>query len=70
VNNYRQALDILSGASALEKSMANLEITDVKVFTEWLEEERDYLKGLLKELLQETQEIEYYLKLVNFHASE
>ena len=70
MNNYRQALDILNGASALEKSMANLEITDIKVFTEWLEEERVYLKGLLKEPIRETQEMEYYQKLVNFNASE
>jgi hypothetical protein len=70
VNNYRQALDILNGASALERSMANLEITDDKVFAEWLEEERVYLKGLSKEPVRETQEMEYYQKLVNFNASE
>jgi hypothetical protein len=40
MNNYRQAL---------KKSMANLKITDIKVFTEWLEEEWVYLKGLVKE---------------------
>jgi len=51
VNNYRQALDILNRALALKKSMANLKITDVKVFTEWLEEEQVYLKGLVKELI-------------------
>ena len=51
MNNYRQALDILNSALALEKSMANLKITDVKVFAEWLEEERVYLKGLSKELI-------------------
>jgi hypothetical protein len=70
VNNYRQALNILNGASALEKSMAHLEITDVKVFAEWLEEGQDYLKELSKEPIRETQEMEYYQKLVNFHASE
>jgi hypothetical protein len=50
--------------------MANLEITDVKVFAEWLEEERDYLKELSKEPIRETQEMEYYQKLVNLQASE
>lgn len=49
MNNYRQALNILNGASALDKSMAHLEITNVKVFAEWLEEEQDYLKELSKE---------------------
>ena len=68
MNNYRQALNILNGTSALKKSMENLGITNDKVFTEWLEE-LDYLKGLSKELIWETQEMEYYQKLVNFYAS-
>ena len=50
--------------------MANLEITNVKVFAEWLEEEQVYLKGLVKEPIWEMLEMEYYQKLVNFNASE
>jgi hypothetical protein len=70
VNNYMQALDILKGAPALQRSMADLGIMDAKVFAEWLEEERGYLKGLSKEPIQETQQMEYYQKLVNLGASE
>ena len=65
-----QALDIIKGTSALNKSMADLKITDVSMFAQWLEEERDYLKGLLTEPIRETQEMEYYQKLVNLRASE
>jgi hypothetical protein len=69
VNNYRQALEILQGESALKKAMADLEVTDTKVFAEWLIEEKEYLKGLMTEPIRETQEMEYYQKLVNLHAS-
>jgi hypothetical protein len=60
VNNHRQALDILNGALALEKSMANLKITNIKVFTEWLEKEQVYLKGLAKKPIHEMLKMEYY----------
>lgn len=65
-----QALDILKGESTLKKSMADLEITDTCMFGVWLEEERTYLKELSKEPIRETQEMEYYQKLVNLNASE
>jgi hypothetical protein len=70
VNNYLQALDILKGQSALKKTMEDLGVADTGVFAVWLEEEREYLKGLLKEPIRETVEMEYYQKLVNLHASE
>ncbi|KAF8518833.1 hypothetical protein BU17DRAFT_48296 [Hysterangium stoloniferum] len=70
VNNYRQALDILKGESALKKSMADHGITNMAVFGEWLVEEWEYLKGLATEPIRETQEMEYYQKLVNLGASE
>jgi hypothetical protein len=41
-----------------------------EVFTQWLEEERVYLVGLRQEPLRESQEMEYYQKLVNLQASE
>jgi hypothetical protein len=50
--------------------MAELKITDIKVFAEWLEEEQEYLKGLSMEPICEMQEMEYYQKLVNLQASE
>ena len=50
--------------------MTDLEITDVNVFAEWLKEEREYLKGLSMVPIRETQEMEYYQKLVNLRASE
>jgi hypothetical protein len=50
--------------------MTDLEITDAGVFAQWLEEEREYLKGLSIEPIRETQEMEYYQKLVNLQASE
>ena len=45
--------------------MIDLEITDVSMFAQWLEEEWEYLKGLSMEPICETQEMEYYQKLVN-----
>jgi hypothetical protein len=50
--------------------MADLRITDAKVFDEWQDEERVYLEGLQKEPITETLEMEYYQKLVNLHVSE
>jgi hypothetical protein len=50
--------------------MADLDITDTSMFGTWLEEERTYLKGLSKEPIRETQQMEYYQKLVNLNASE
>ena len=70
VNNYRQALDILKGESALKKAMVDHGIADIAVFGEWLAEEREYLQGLTTEPIRETQEMEYYQKLVNLRASE
>ena len=70
MNNYVQALDILNRQSALDKTMADLGVTDTGVFEVWLDEERVYLKGLSKEPIHETVEMEYYQKLVNLDASE
>jgi hypothetical protein len=70
LNNYSQALDILNGRTALVKAMGDLGIAHAGVFDVWLQEERDYLKGLAKEPPVETLEMEYYQKLVNFHVSE
>ena len=69
-NNYQQALDLLKGEPALKKTMVDQGIVDTGVFEQWLTEERVYLKGLSKEPMQETLEMEYYQKLVNHWASE
>lgn len=70
LNNYIQALNILKGETALAKAMKDQGITDPKTFELWLEEERAYLKGLAKEPVMETMEMEYYLKLVKLYATE
>ena len=64
-----KALDILNSKLTLNKSMADLNITDTGMFGVWLEEEWTYLKELSKELIHEMQEMEYYQKLVNLSAS-
>jgi hypothetical protein len=55
MNNYKQALDVLKGESTLKPTMANLNISGARVFMEWLEEERVYLKGLPAEPICEMQ---------------
>ena len=70
VNNYYQALDILKGGPALEKTMLDQGIEGTDTFQAWLAEEHTYLKSLSKEPLQETLEMEYLQKLVNFQGSE
>ena len=45
-------------------------ISSKATFQEWLLEERTYLKGLQKEPVHETLEMEYLEKLMNWTASE
>jgi len=66
VNNYKQALAILKTEPALRKTMLAQGITSDATFQEWLLEERTYLKGLQKEPVQETLEMEYLQKLMNW----
>ena len=49
--------------------MQDLGLSDSQVFGTWCEEERTYLKGLSKEPVIETLEMEYYQKLNNLRAS-
>lgn len=70
VNNYKQALDILKGEPALSIAIAAHGIPSADVFPEWLAAERAYLQALSKEPIQETQEMEYYQRLVNLGDSE
>ncbi|KAG1899795.1 uncharacterized protein F5891DRAFT_1128794 [Suillus fuscotomentosus] len=69
--NYKQALDILNdGDTTLPKLMQDLGLTDESIFERWLEEEKTYLQGLTREPEDETLQMEYWQKLVNFTASE
>jgi hypothetical protein len=43
---------------------------DMATVKEWLKEEEEYLRGLSKEPLEETLEMEYYKLLLNLNASE
>jgi len=71
VNNYKQALDILKGEVALQKTIADQGIDSGEAtFQGWLLEERTYLKNLQKEPLQETLEMEYLQKLLDWHGAE
>ncbi|KAG6877118.1 hypothetical protein C0992_010769 [Termitomyces sp. T32_za158] len=69
VNNYKQALKLISGLPVLEKQMADQGVAGVDTFKCWLAEEKQYLQGLSREPVQETLQMEYYEKLVNLEAS-
>ncbi|KAI5991914.1 hypothetical protein EDD15DRAFT_2388404 [Pisolithus albus] len=70
LNNYKQALDILSnGRATLQRLMRELGVSDPVTFKIWLDEERLYLKSLLREPPEETLQMEYWQRLVNLAAS-
>jgi hypothetical protein len=70
LNNYRQALDLLQTKPAVIAALEKLGATDAMAVEGWLCEEGAYLRGLSKEPLQETSEMEYYTTLVKFRDSE
>jgi hypothetical protein len=71
LNNYKQALDILKDSpKLLTRIMLDMDISGVEVFEDWLSEEKEYLQGLKTEPKEETLQMEYYQKLINFWASE
>ena len=70
LNNYKQALEILDTRSAVNSVLVKVGARDMVMVKEWLKEEEEYLRGLLKEPLEETLEMEYYKLLLNFNASE
>lgn len=68
--NYKQALEILAnGEAVLPKVMEDLRVEDESVFDRWLEDEKIYLKGLTREPEEETLQMEYWQRSVNFNAS-
>ncbi|KIK15662.1 hypothetical protein PISMIDRAFT_16358 [Pisolithus microcarpus 441] len=70
LNNYKQALDILSnGHATLERLMHELGVSDLAMFKVWLDEERLYLKSLLCKPPEESLQMEYWQQLVNLAAS-
>ncbi|KAJ7713835.1 hypothetical protein B0H14DRAFT_3523213 [Mycena olivaceomarginata] len=69
-NKYRRALKMKRGLPALQEAMRALGVPTRDVFEDWLEKEKRFLRLLTKEPVQETQEMEYYQKLVNFYACE
>jgi len=69
VNNYKQALGILKSEPALCKTMQDQGINSDATFQEWLVEERTYLRGLQKEPIRETLEMEYLQSLMNWTES-
>lgn len=70
LNNYKQALAILETKSAVGNALRKVGAADELVVEEWLKEEEEYLRGLSKEPLLETLEMEYYKLLVTLGDSE
>ena len=70
LNNYRQALEILDTRSAVNLALVKVGAKDMLTVKEWLKEEEEYLRGLSKEPLEETFEMEYYKLLLKLNASE
>ncbi|KAJ3552822.1 hypothetical protein NP233_g12786 [Leucocoprinus birnbaumii] len=70
VNNYKQALRIIQGATSLELGMEVKGITNTDNFAQWLDEERLYLQGLSQEPIHETVEMDYLQQLLDWRKSE
>ncbi|KAF5315642.1 hypothetical protein D9611_004979 [Ephemerocybe angulata] len=62
VDNYKQALEILSEQDELARMMKDQGIANIDVFSTWLDEEQEPPK--------ETLEMDYYQKLVEYKESE
>ncbi|KAI5999231.1 hypothetical protein EDD15DRAFT_2363309 [Pisolithus albus] len=75
LNNYKQALDVLSnGRATLDRLMRELgshfcSFSLPATFKLWLDEERVYLKSLLHEPPEETLQMEYWQRLINLTTS-
>jgi hypothetical protein len=69
-NKYRRALKIKAGLPALQDAMRSLNVELRDVFETWLAKEKQYLRSLSKEPVEETLEMEYYQKLVNWQEHE
>ncbi|KAJ7314533.1 hypothetical protein DFH08DRAFT_821193 [Mycena albidolilacea] len=64
VNNYKQAIEILDTEESLKYAMEQAGVTE-DMLKSRIQEEKAYLNTLLKELQEETDQMEYYQLLVN-----
>ena len=69
LGNYKQALNILETKPAVNTVLTKVGAVDRVTVKDWLREEETYLRGLSKEPLEETLEMEYYKMVVNVHLS-
>ncbi|KAJ7302857.1 hypothetical protein DFH08DRAFT_918854 [Mycena albidolilacea] len=65
VNNYKQALEQIDLEDSLKFAMDQAGISRPEVFEERLKQEQEYLRGLSKEPEAETDQMEYYTRLVH-----
>jgi hypothetical protein len=65
VNNYKQALEQIDLEDSLKFAMDQAGISGPEVFEEQLKQEQEYLQGLSKEPEAETDQMEYYTRLVH-----
>jgi hypothetical protein len=70
LNNYKQALEILDTRSAVDSALLKVGARDTDIVKDWLKEEEIYLRGLSREPLEETLEMEYYKLLLSLNVSE
>ncbi|KAJ7094752.1 hypothetical protein B0H15DRAFT_798886 [Mycena belliarum] len=69
-SKHRRALRTKATLPALEETMVQLRVESRAIFETWLEKEKQFLRTLSKEPLQETLKMEYYQKLVNLQHHE
>ncbi|KAF9035953.1 hypothetical protein BJ165DRAFT_1509152 [Panaeolus papilionaceus] len=70
LNNYKQALDILSTKDEVMNTLKKLGAESGKVVEGWLKEEEEYLSNLKREPAEETMEMEYFVLLGNLMLAE
>jgi hypothetical protein len=70
LNNYKQALSLLETKPAVITALTKVGASSGEVVQEWLREEEVYLRGLSKEPLDETLEMEYYKMLLSLRVTE
>jgi hypothetical protein len=70
LNNYKQALSLLETKPAVIAALTKVGAASGGVVKEWLREEEAYLRGLSKEPLDETLEMEYYKMLLSLRVTE
>ncbi|KAJ7918559.1 hypothetical protein B0H13DRAFT_2321316 [Mycena leptocephala] len=69
-NKYRRALEIKATHTSLHDAMRELGVQSRDEFEAWRAKEKAHLRTLSKEPPEETLEMEYYQKLVNFQDAE